>query len=220
MSHYLVLSGLGAMISSLIPIALALVNYKFLNKSLKIILYFLLLSLVCNIINQVFVFQHKPDLFIPHIYTVFEFALISFFYYTQFIGFIKKMIPFLVAAFTIACLLNFFFLQDYKIQYNSYTRAVEAVIVIFYSMLFFLNQSEADQNHSFVDLSQNWVNIGLLIFYSCNFFVLAFSNFLLSKGIKAALIAWLIYDIFLVAENILFAIAFHKCKKRQTTSLY
>lgn len=220
MSHYLVFSGAAAFISGFIPIALALINYIFLDKSLKIILYFLLFSSICNIINQVFVFHHKSDLFIPHIYTIFEFAFISCFYYTQFIGVIKKAIPFLVAIFTIACLLDFLYLQDYKVQYNTYTRSFEAVIVIFYSMLFFLKQSDAEQNLRFVDLSQNWVNIGLLIFYSCNFFVLAFSNYLLTKGNKAALIAWMLYDIFLVAENILFAIAFYKCKNHQTTSSY
>lgn len=220
MSKYIALGAYVASASGLIAIILGLVNFSFLNRSSKIIFYFLIFSLSTNIIHFTITrFFHRTDLFIPHVYAIFEFAFVSFFYYNILSGFIKKAIPYLIIIFTIACLADFI-VQNYQIKYNSYTRSVDALIIIFYAMMFFLQQSATEHNHSFTDLSENWINIGLLIFYSCNFFVLAFSNYLLNKSMKSTGIAWFTYEIFLIAENILFAIAFYKWKKPPTTFLY
>jgi hypothetical protein len=72
--------------SGIIPIILALINYKSLSRSHKIILSFLIFTLVLNVANTIMAMHAIHNLFMFHIYVGFEFAFISAYFYTVFKG--------------------------------------------------------------------------------------------------------------------------------------
>lgn len=215
MKLYLLLDRYIAGGSLLIPIIIAFINYKFLTKPLRVLFFFNVFTLVLNTLNIILSTLSIQDLYLVHLYAIFEFAFISWFFALQFKGWLVKAIPPLVIVFTIWCILNFFYVQTFG-QLNTYTRSVEAIIIIAYCLIFINKQSQVDASHKWGDLSLNWVSAGLLIFYSCCFFIFMFSNYLIRADKHIIFIVYGSYDVILIAENILFAIAFYKCKKQPT----
>ncbi len=205
--------------SILIPIIIAGINYKLLSNPLKVFFYFNIFTFILNSLNIILSSLSIRDLYLIHLYTVFEFAFISWFYALQFKGLIVKIIPPLVLVFAIWCVVNYLYVQT-AIQLNTYTRSVEAIIIIAYCLMFINRQSQVEVSQKWGDLSLNWINAGILLFYSCNFFIFIFSNYLLSPDSQIIKAIWTGYDVILLFENIFFAIAFYKWKKQPITSPY
>jgi hypothetical protein len=219
LSFYIIFDRYVAGGSILIPIIIAGSNYKLLGKPLKVFFYFNIFTFLLNSLNIVLSSLSIQDLYLIHLYAVFEFAFISWFYALQFKGRIVKVIPPLVVVFTIWCILNFFYVQTFGLL-NTYTRSVESIIIIGYCLTFINKQGQIDASHKWGDSSVNWINAGILTFYSCNFFIFIFSNYLLRANSPIIRSIWTGYDVILLLENILFAIAFYKCKKQLIISPY
>ena len=204
-------------LSILIPLVISFVNYKFLTDSLKIITFFLVISGVLNLLALFLATHHKPNLIVIHIYTVFEFAFISWFYKLNFRGLISKIIPWLIIVFTILCIINVLFIQK-SLEFNTYTRSLEAVIIIGYSIALFSKESTPDNEYRWG--SANWINAGILIYFSGCFFTFIFSNYLLTATKTVNHIVWCANDTILLFEYILFAVSFYKCRDQSTISSY
>jgi hypothetical protein len=206
-------------LSILIPLVFAILNYRFLDQSLKTIFWFLIFSGLANLVALYLATHQKNNLFVIHIYTVFEFAFISWYYKLQLKGIYNKIIPILIFAFTVLCVLNVLFIQKSTL-FNTYTRSLGAIIIIGYCIISFNKQSLLDHDYSWGAISFNWINTGLLIYYTGCFFTFVFSNYLLSSSSLLNLIIWNIDNTFLLVEYILFGVAFYKCRKQPTISLY
>jgi hypothetical protein len=202
--------------SGIIPLIVALISYKVLSKPHKIILSFIVFSIVLNSVNLVLAIKSIHNLFMFHIYVGFEFAFVSSYFYTVLKGPITKIIPPLIIAFVVLCLVNFFYIQK-ATQLSTYTRAVESVMIVSYCIIFINRQSEKETSYTWGSLSLNWINTGILIFYSCSFITFMFTNYFLHAERSVTRIIWSTYDTFILIENILFAIAFYKCRKQPIT---
>ena len=203
----------------LFPLVFAIINYKRLSKSLKTILFFLIFIAIANTIMTVLNMKSINNLFLVHIYTVFEFAFLSWFYKLQLKGLAGKIIPVLIVLFTLLCLVNYFFIQKSD-QSNTYTRSIEAIIIIGYCILLFSKQSLAENGIPWRKISVNWINVGVLIYYSGCFFTFVFMNYLMKASHFINHIVWGAMDTLLMFEYILFAVGFYQCKKQLITSSY
>lgn len=203
----------------LIPIIFALINYKLLDKPLKIILLFLIVSGVADAIAVILAINHRPNLMIFHIYAIFEFAFISWYYKLQLKNRLAKIIPLLIIMFTIACIINFVFIQK-NIEFNTYTRSLEAIIIIGYNIILFSRQSYIDADYNWSSMSLNWINTGILVYYSSCLLVFTFSNYLLNAGKFINNVIWNTHATITVLQYILFSIGFYKCKKQQIIYTY
>jgi hypothetical protein len=205
--------------SILIPVIIGLVNYRFLSKSIKIILFFNIFTGILEILNIILASLNIYNTFVFHFYSIFEFALISWFYKLQFKGKTDKIIPPLIVAYAILSIINFLYIQN-NIQLNTYTHSIEAIIIIGYCINFINKQSQFDATYSWGSFSLNWINTGLLLFYSCSFFAFMFTNYLMHASKHINNVVWSSYDTIIIFENILFAIAFYKCKNQPIISSY
>jgi hypothetical protein len=200
----------------LIPIKYAYSNYRYLTKAFKIILAFITFSAVINAVGTVlargFHIQTTP---IVHIYTPFEFAFLSLFF-AEFYGKPGKNIIYIVTvAFVIFCIYNTLFIQN-AMEMNSYARSVDAIILILYSMLFFLNNNN-DLDHKWSYYNTNWMVAGILLYYASSLFVFIFFKSVAKPGFMTDVV-WGTHVTILIIEYILFAIGFYKCKPQQTIS--
>lgn len=201
-------------LSILFPVLTALFNYRRLDASLKTILFFLFATIVLNTTAIIMSAHFISNLTVFHIYTIFEFAFISWFYKLQFKGWLSKIIPYSIVVFTVLCIVNLFFIQN-KIEFNTYTRSLGAIVFIGYSLLLFNKQSADDDDQKWADKSLNWINSGILIYYASCFFTFIFSNYLLGASAIVNHIVWCVVDTVLLLEYILFGIGFYKCRKPQ-----
>jgi hypothetical protein len=115
------------------------------------------------------------------------------------------------------CIVNYLFIQN-KIEFNTYTRPLEAIMIIVYSMLYILNQSNDEQDWG--DNIYNWINAGILLYFASCLFMFISSNYLLNAGKHINRIVWGAHDAILVIQYVLFAVGFYKCKTHRITSTY
>ena len=200
----------------LIPIVFALLNFNRLTKSLRVILWYLIFSGVFNLIALVLIQMHHTTTWMMHLYAIFEFIFHSVFYGMFFNDKRRKAFMGLMASFTILCVINFFFIQN-KIEFNTYTRPIGAIIIIVYSLLLMLKQQNDEQNWG--ENVYNWINAGILLYFASCLFMFIFSNYLLTSPDTSRLV-WAIHDTVLIFEYILIAVGFYKCKVPQTISSY
>jgi len=197
--------------STFLPLIVGFLNYKRLIWPLKIIFYFILFSGIANLINLILIYHHRHSIFIFHIYTIFEFAFISLFYLNLFKKSWHKPILILIGAFSLLCMVNFIFIQK-GLEFNTYTRSLEAVMIIGYCVAYLNQQSIADTEHNWGSNSLNWINAGILVYYSSGLFMFIASNYLM-KHLAFPVYIFLLLDTFLLFEYVLFAIGFYKCRK-------
>ncbi len=202
--------------SGIVPAIIALKNYKLLSIAHKTILFFLVFTIVLNGVNTYLANNNIHNVFMFHIYVGFEFAFVSFYFSQILKGLVKKISPYLVTIFALICVVNFFYIQN-GLQLSTYTRAIESIIIVSYCLMFFNRQSQSEHSYKWTDLSYNWINTGLLVFYSCSLFTFMFTNYFLHADRSITKIVWGTYDTFILIENILFAIAFSKCRTHPIT---
>jgi hypothetical protein len=201
----------------LIPVFIGVKHYPFLTKPLKIILWFVIFSGLANLVNLILIASKYFTANLLHIYTIFEFLFISLYYSKFYSNKKQNWIYALIAAFSALCIINYLFIQN-KIEFNTYTRPLEAIIIIVYSMLFILKQNNDEQNWG--DNIYNWINAGILIYFASCLFMFIFSNYLLAAGKLINRIVWSAHDTILVFQYVLFAVGFYKCKTHRITSTY
>jgi hypothetical protein len=155
--------------------------------------------------------------YLLHIYTIFEFLFISLFYSSFYERKHRNIFYAIIAVFTAICIINFLFIQT-TIGFNTYTRPLEAIMIIVYSMLYILKQNNDDQNWG--DNMYNWINAGILLYFASCLFMFISSNYLLNAGRHINRIVWATHDTILVIQFILFAVGFYKCKTHRITSTY
>jgi hypothetical protein len=204
-------------ITILIPVLIALKNYSFLTNPLKTIFWYLIFSGTANVINLTLISLHYYTATLFHIYTIFEFLFFSLFYSQFYSKKHQNTIYIIISVFTVLCIVNYLFIQN-KIEFNTYTRPLEAIMIIVYSMLYILNQSNDEQDWG--DNIYNWINAGILLYFASCLFMFISSNYLLNAGKHINRIVWGAHDAILVIQYVLFAVGFYKCKTHRITSTY
>ncbi|MEB0302895.1 hypothetical protein [Mucilaginibacter sp. 5C4] len=200
----------------LIPIVFALLNFNHLTKPLKIIFWYLIFSGLFNLVALVLISMHQTTTWTLHLYAIIEFIVHSLFYSMFFSKKKRNIFIVLMVGFTTLCVINYFFIQN-KIEFNTYTRPLGAIIIIAYSLLFILKNQNDEE--SWGDNIYNWINAGILLYFASCLFMFIFSNYLLESPDISRLV-WAIHDTVLIFEYTLFAVGFYKCRAQQTISSY
>jgi len=199
--------------SIVIPLCIALARYRYLAEAMRIVFYYLLVSGCINAIAVYMAKHHMNNLPLLHLYTVIEFAFISFFYFAIFEkAAIKNIILRLIPVFTALCVLNAIFLQSIHV-YNSYPHSVEALLIMGYGILYlFQSSSKNTSTTNWVNNPISWVNTGILQYFSGAIFLFAFSN-LITANVQINAIIWCVHATLVLIMYILFSIGILKCKK-------
>ena len=209
------LSGIIAPASILVPMGVAIFNYSYLNRGLKIILFYLVISGSLNLWGIYESNHHHNNLDILHFYTMVEFLmLMAYFIYTinikaKKMRFVSKIIW---VIFPVLCILNLLFFQN-KSENNSNVRTIEALIFILYCINYFYQSSDDDEIQSWGSNSLNWINAGLLMYFSSSFFLFAFANFITSLNLESQMLIWVLINGLIILLYIFIALGFSKCRK-------
>ena len=147
-----------------------------------------------------------------HIYTIFEFAFITWFYNLLFDKKWQKPLSIMAGVFTVLCIINFYIQTGVDI--DTYTGTLEGVIIIGYAILYLNQQNNIDQHHAWEQSGLNWINIAFLIYYGCGLFMFMSTNYLTKAGHTAAIIVYSVFDTILLVEYLLFAVGFYNAKCR------
>lgn len=199
------------------PITMYLLNRKTATKPLLVLFIYLLMAAVVDIAASVMASMGIHNLWLLHLYTVLE-TVILLFFFLQIIHTRKarSLIWVLLIAFPLASVCNALFLQKPAV-FNTYTRSIEAIIIIVISSFYWINNSKENQTVAWTDSSLNWIISGLLLYFASALFLFLFSNYisLLRKAKPSDPvydIIWVSHGMLVVIMYLFFGIGFKKSK--------
>lgn len=193
--------------STLLPIAAGIIYYKHISKPLHTLTAYLAIALLINIAGIVMASYSINNLPLLHFYTMFELLAIMLYYKHAFAN--KRMdrwINLIMVIYPILCVLNFTFLQSIY-TFNTYTRPLEAMIVIMFSGIYLAGQHPEDKEGPATNPGR-WVAGGFLMYFFSSLFQFIFSNVVSKSAPKhIKLLIWNIHDTFVLIMYVLFFIA-------------
>jgi hypothetical protein len=198
--------------SVIIPIVIALTRYRYLNKSLKSVLVYLLVAGIGNGVAAILANKRINNLPVLHVYTMFELVLLGLFFYYIMEGNWKRVALGMILLFPPLCVVNFLFIQDLHV-FNSYTRPVAAILLILFSILYFYNRTSVDQEVPLLQQPETWMVTGMLIYFSSALVQFSLSNVVSNMASRdTRLLIWAIHASLVLLMYLLFAVGFTKCR--------
>lgn len=182
----------------LIPFTVSILNFKYLDKSLKIISILLGIGFIFNLTDIILVFNKKPSVPLFHIYTIIEYLLISsYFYYLTQKKYFKKIIQIIIGVFLGGVILNKMFLEPID-KIDNYTLTLESILLLIQSSIY-LTEYLSDNLIIKIRDYRFLLTIGFMIYFGSNLFVFALSN---------EFSIWIVHNILLVLLWSIFTLSF------------
>ena len=201
--------------SILLPVCIAISGFRKLPDYAKWLLYYLVFAAIVNTTATILTWNNIHNLWLLHIYTAVESFLLM--YYFKLIILDKtanSIIRVLLWAFPLFCVVNFLFLQSIN-NFNTYTRPVEAIILIALSAMYWWQENEKDSEKSWGNIPNNWFVTGIMLYFAGAFFLFLLANYFLSPEAirKVKNIVWDTHATLVLIMYLLMSIGFMKCKK-------
>lgn len=201
--------------STLLPIVAGFIYYKQLSKSLHALIIYLCIALLINIGGIYLAAHGKNNMPLLHFYTMFELVAVTWYYKRAFSKpWADKWATVIMFVYPVLCVVNFTFFQSIY-QFNTYTRPLEAIIIIVFSGIYLSAQNSLIQEEPIKNAGR-WVASGFMVYFCSSLFQFIFSNMVshsASRGVK--IFIWNLHDTFVLIMYILFFIAIqHERNKR------
>jgi len=200
--------------SSIIPVIAALFNYKHLDKIMKIVAAFFLVSALSDLTLGLMayrnVYNNYPVIHVFILLSVLFFGAI--YYYAFFNPALKKAILILAIVVALFCIINSIFIEGIW-GYPSISNTVVGIFLIIISLAYF---HQLLSRQEFVHIEKQglfWINAGVLFYYSLNIFL-----FMLFTRIERAHLGdfYMIHNIVNIFANLLYSAGL-LCKPQKTT---
>jgi len=200
--------------SSIIPVIAALFNYKHLDKIMKIVAAFFLVSALSDLTLGLMayrnVYNNYPVIHVFILLSVLFFGAI--YYYAFFNPALKNAILILAIVVALFCIINSIFIEGIW-GYPSISNTVVGIFLIIISLAYF---HQLLSRQEFVHIEKQglfWINAGVLFYYSLNIFL-----FMLFTRIERAHLGdfYMIHNIVNIFANLLYSAGL-LCKPQKTT---
>jgi hypothetical protein len=210
-STYKVVSVYYAPFLILIPLITGLIHFKALGKPMRTLFYYVVFTAIMNAANSIAMAHHQQSTTLFEIFTLVEFNFVSLFFLEIFKISWRKIIIAIMIAFSILCVVCFFFFT--KSPLGSYTKTIETILILAYCIIYISTQNKLDIETSWSDSSLNWVNAAFLIYFATTLLMFATADYWIKAPITTFLVFEIFQDVILILEWVLFAVAFIKAKK-------
>lgn len=190
--------------SVIIPLVLAIIQWKKLPADISILRWLLVTSLITDIVSfilsQVLSIRNHV---VGDIYMFIQFSLLLYIFSLQFDR--KAILKIAYIALIGFYLIGLFFLENYTASTVN-SNAAASLIIIVVSILFFyklLNELKIVNIHRLPIL---WISFATLFYYSGNLFLFLAGNYL-QQVPESYKLMWILHNILNFAKNILLAVA-------------
>jgi hypothetical protein len=193
--------------ATLLPIGAGIVWYKKLGRAIHALVIYLCIALLINIAGIIMASYNKNNLPLLHVYTAFELVAVTWYYQRAFANKqITKWMRLVMIVYPVLCIINFSFFQSIY-TFNTYTRPLEAIIVIIFSGMYLSTPGTADKKQ-LTGTAGRWIASGFMLYFCTSFFQFVFSNVMHNHASREMrLLVWNIHDTFVLIMYIFFFIA-------------
>ena len=194
--------------SVFIPVVTSLIKFKNHSASSRALFYFLIFSGTTDIVVSQFAAHRIDSTPGLHFYTVAELLSLSYFFYTLFSASSKKRAISIVAiAFIVLSVINTCFFQPLNHD-NTYTRSLEALIMVAYCFMYFDQESRIRQSIKWEKKPANWLVTGLLVYFAGAFFFFLFSNIITALSISTQNFLWCLHGALQIIMYLLITVGY------------
>lgn len=194
--------------SVFIPIVAGLVTFKKHQAPARALFYFILFSGATDVVVGQFTLRNIDTTPGLHFYTVAELMALSVFFYRLLASPLKKRAIVITAiAFVALSLINTIYFQPLTVA-NTYTRSLEALIIIACCFMYFEQESRIRQSVKWEKKPANWFVAGLLVYFAGSFFFFLFSNIITNLAIPAQNVIWCLHGAMQIIMYLLITIGY------------
>ncbi len=160
-------------------VVLFLFRYKRIPSPVKYFGFYLMLNLFTEVVSKWMFRLGIENLYLLHIYTLFEFITWSIFFRYVFIQHrsFQKMLPWLIGTISILIIGNTIFLEPLS-GFNSNAKTLVQITLIAYVIFYFFNAFGKTDLTKPVERSLSLINFAVLLYYSGSLFIFMFSKLL------------------------------------------
>ncbi|UTW61857.1 hypothetical protein KFE98_17860 [bacterium SCSIO 12741] len=197
----------------LLPLGLSWVLYGRLDKPLRWLSWLMVVSAVTALIAHLLWKEKINNLPILHVYTNLEFLMLSLYFYWRLKPMLSPRVLILIILFFFGySLVNSFFFQHIY-ENNSNARALESILLIFFSLLLFYKFIREARIVRLEQTPEFWINSAVLLYFSGSFFLFVFSNYVVNMKREWATVFWGVHAIFYVIYLLLISIGLWKVRR-------
>jgi len=200
----------------LFALVIAFRNYFRFSIELKVISWYVFLSVIVQFLSQYLASQKIHNLYLLHIFVPTSFICLSIFYQKVFASFLNRSVLWwILGLFIIFSILNSLYWQTLD-TFNSYALSLESVLLIIYSLSLFallLNESVREEKKAILS-SLRWINAGILIYYISGLLIFYFGVFLTRFSFENFQISWLFHSFIYIVQFICISIGLWKYQKK------
>lgn len=188
--------------------AMAVVRYRGAGPAVRMLCWLIFFALLIESISRVFWFFKVSNLFLWPVYITLEFALLTWMYSLVLDQqWLMRLRGWMLGVFTIVVLLRELGQHGQSVWIDNAGRSIESVVVIFLALAYFYKVFQELKVQNLLLEPFFWVSAGLLLFFSGNFLIFIFMNFILlySKNLNDQI--WVIHALMNYVLYITYAIA-------------
>ncbi|MFT6921822.1 MAG: hypothetical protein ACJA1C_000819 [Crocinitomicaceae bacterium] len=202
----------------LIPIGVAFWRYSYLEREAKLLLFMLLPVAANQLISEWWLYYvNFNNLPFYHMFIIIEFSFISLIYYSYLKKHrYRKIIPIVSVGFILFYLTSIVWNPDKIWVYSTYERAIEGGIILLFVGAYFIDVYRKEEIMYLQKTSGFWIGGGLILYFTSNLLLFAFSELVFSQESSVFKSIWVIHAILTILLYISYSIAF-LCKKTETT---
>ena len=204
-------------VSLLLPLAIYLTRVKYAARHVHIIGILLIASGLCDLLGFILFEKRQSTVVLFNTYYALLFILLTWFYYEiLFTNTRRLMIWIGLAIYIQSFILVSVFMQNF-LEYQTLMWVITAVIMITYSIAYFLHSLSTITTTGFLGYSVIWINIGVMIYFCLNLFLFVMGNYVLTKlDPDTSALIWSSHNVNNIIKNILFAVGIYFSKRKGT----
>jgi hypothetical protein len=197
------------------PFLLSVVRYNRLSKALKIMTWYLMLSVLTQAVSLLLWTKSINNLPLLHVFTVLEFILLFTYFSFQSRPILTRFWFYLILVlFLLFAILDALVLEDLQ-SFNIYTRSLEAFIFIGYSVHWFIHSITIESKVAFSEQNAlKYMNAGFFIYFSGSLILFAFSNYINHLGRPLLMNIWTLHTLLLIVLYLFILTGFCKISRK------
>lgn len=194
-------------LSILLPLIFGAIFFKSLTRPIKILFGYIVVAALLEFLGAILFFQGKNNMPLYHIYTFFEFTILSLVYYTLFNQLLHKIGVLILSVAFLVYMANLIITHSAFDEFNTITRTIESAILILYFLTYILHSSRENTGKT-LELNPYFIlTSGLLIYFAGTVCVFLFLEHL--EG-NSFLSAWSIHSVLNIFLNVIYAVVLWK----------
>ncbi len=201
--------------SIVIPLFIAMLQWKRMTDELKILRTLLIISLLSDLLSLVLITYSLNTYWIGNIFMIAQLALLIILFRSQLQY--HNVINSILLTSILFCLLNVGFIQG-PFVFNSLSNVIACLILISFCLYYFYHLLNDLPTIHIQHLPMLWISFGVLTYYGGNFFLFLVKNYLTYGETGSHKTMWILHNLLNIVKNILFAIGLWKGYRKVRSS--